>query len=127
MVSTPRPGRSALSALTLNSSGREEIFGNLGGVQPGEFINVLVGPDVLLFFLVVRTGLVARTVDLDHLVGGVESLEHALDLVRGGGEKFETKVRSSRSDQGFIEGFLLVTEAVCWVSGEFSLVRVTKG
>jgi hypothetical protein len=94
--------------LTLNRGGRQEILGNLGRVQLGEFLDVSVGPDGLFILLVARVGISMRRVRLDDLVDGKECLEHALDLVRGGLEELEAKVRSTRPDESLVEHLLLV-------------------
>jgi hypothetical protein len=96
--------------LTLNRGGRQEILGNLGRIQLGELLDVSVGPDGLFILLIARVGIVTEGVRLDYLVDGKECLEHALDLVRGGLEELEAKVRSTRSDESLVEHLLLVAK-----------------
>jgi hypothetical protein len=96
--------------LTLNRGGRQEILGNLGRIQLGELLDVSVGPDGLFILLIARVGIVTEGVRLDYLVDGKEYLEHALDLVRGGLEELEAKVRSTRSDESLVEHLLLVAK-----------------
>ena len=94
--------------LALNRGGREEVLGNLGRVQLGESPDVSVRPDGLFILLIARVGIVTEGVRLDDLVDGEECLEHALDLVRGGLEELEAKVRSTRPDESLVEHLLLV-------------------
>lgn len=103
--------------LTLNRGGRQEIFGNLGRIQLGEFLDVSVGPDGLFILLIARVGIVTEGVRLDDLVDGEECLEHALDLVRGGLKEFEAEVRSTRSDESLVEHLLLVAK----IAGEIDV------